>query len=228
MPPVLQSMVSATYVRDIDAAGAFYEVLGFRLLHTGEAATSGWMTLFHGDYLILLATTRPPLEIPRLPLLFYFFYDDLDAALERLEQAGVEVTRLGRAPHALGGEARVADPDGNTILLGQRERAAAQAADTGDEVSRFSLLREAAAVVAAKGGAASTCEVTDADGTSCPQPAEVRLADSAGGAVWACIGHAEEVLVTVPGAFVADEDAEGIGGFLDRRRSPGDEGSGDH
>jgi predicted enzyme related to lactoylglutathione lyase len=222
MPPALQSMVSVAYVRDIDTARSFYEVLGFRQLHTGEAETAAWITLSHGEYLILLATTRPPLEIARLPLLFYLFYDDLNAALQGLESAGIQVTRLGRAPHALGGEARIADPDGNTILLGQRERTAAKPAGTDEEISRFSLLREAAEAVAARGGPSSTCQVTEPEGQPCPRPAEVRLADSAGTTVWTCIGHAEEVLVTVPAAFVAAEDANGIRGFLARRgQAPG-------
>jgi len=222
MPPALQSMVSVAYVRDIDASRSFYELLGFRPRQAGQAEAAAWITLFHSDYLLLLATTRPPLEIPRLPLLFYFFYDDLGAALEQLESAGIEVARLGHAPHALGGEARVADPDGNTILLGQRERTTAESATSDEDISRFSLLREAAAAVASRGGAPSTCQVTEQGGQPCPRPAEVRLADSAGSSVWACMGHAEEILVTVPGAFVADEGSGGIGGFLARRRpAPG-------
>lgn len=215
-------MVSVAYVRDIDTARSFYQVLGFRQRSAGEADTAAWVSLFHGGYMVLLATTRPPLEMPRLPLLFYFYYDDLSAVLQRLESAGIQATRLGHAPHALGGEARIVDPDGNTILLGQRERTAAQPAGADDEVSRFSLLREAAAAVAARGGAPATCQVTDPEGLPCPRPAEVRLADSAGTTVWACIGHADEVLVIVPGAFVADEGSDGISGFLARRgRSAG-------
>jgi hypothetical protein len=58
-------------------------------------------------------------------------------------------------------------------------------------VSRFSLLSEAAAA-----------------------PAEVRLADSSGTVVWACLAHADEVLVTVPGAFVASDEGTGIASFL--------------
>ncbi len=218
MPPVLKSMVSVAYVRDIDTARSFFELLGFRQHSAGEAETSAWVVLSHGQYLILLATAQPAFELPRLPLLFYFFYDDLNAALRRLESAGIEVTRLGHAPHALGGEARIIDPDGNTILLGQRERTAAQPAGGEDQESRFSLLREAATAVAASGGAPSTCQVTDPQGQPCPQAAEVRLADSAGATVWACIGHADEVLLTVTGAFVADEGSDGIHGFLASRR----------
>jgi hypothetical protein len=39
--------------------------------------------------------------------------------------ARVEVAHMGHPlPQALGGEVKVLDPDGNTVLLGQRERSA--------------------------------------------------------------------------------------------------------
>ena len=69
---------------------------------------------------------RPALDIPALPLLFYFFYDDIEAVAGVLEGAGVPVVRTGHPPHALGGEVKVLDPDGNTVLLGQRERPASR------------------------------------------------------------------------------------------------------
>ena len=46
----------------------------------------------------------------------------------------------------------------------------------------------------------------------------MKLADSEGGTVWACLPHAEEILVTVPGAFIASQDGQGIAGFLSHRR----------
>jgi predicted enzyme related to lactoylglutathione lyase len=53
--------------------------------------------------------------------LFYFFVDDLAAAIQSLQDAGAIVTHVGYPPHALGGEAKTVDPDGNTILLGSAE-----------------------------------------------------------------------------------------------------------
>jgi hypothetical protein len=216
--PAVLSMVAVTYVRDIDASRAFYELLGFREQRAGRAETSAWSSLEQGEQLILLTSTRPPLVIPPLPLLFYFFFDDVEGILAILAEAGIDVTRLGQAPHALGGEAKVTDPDGNTVLLGQREPSATRAGGSrGEDVSRFSLLREAAALVAARGTPGQACQVGAADGQPCELTAEVRLADSAGVTVWACLGHAEEVLVTVPGAFVASDDDHGIARFIARR-----------
>jgi catechol 2,3-dioxygenase-like lactoylglutathione lyase family enzyme len=212
MSPGVESMIAVTYVRDIDAGQAFYELLGFRAESARRTESSAWLVLRHGAHTVLLTCTWPPLEMPALPLLFYFFYDDLEPVLAVLEGAGVEVARLGHAPHAAGGEARLADPDGNTILLGQRQ--ASGPAGDGAAVSRFSLLREAAAAVTAGGGPAAACQVGDPGGQPCPAPAEVRLADSSGTAAWACLAHADEVLVTVPGAFVASDEGVGISSFL--------------
>ena len=229
MRPAVQSMVSVTYVRDMDASRSFYELLGFAEQSAGKADQSAWSALHQGDHTVLLASTRPALKVPQLPLLFYFWFDDLEAVLTRLEEAGIDVARLGYAPHALGGEAKVVDPDGNTLLLGQRERDLGQGGedDTAGrsggrpsepaQASRFSFLREAASVVAAAGGAPESCGVGEPGGQPCGAAAEVRLADAAGTTVWACLPHAEEILVMVPGSFVAADADDGIAGFLARR-----------
>ena len=219
MIPAVRSMVSATYVKDIDASRAFYELLGFREQSAGKAATSAWTALHHDGLSVLLASTKPPLDIPQLPLLFYFYYDDLDLVVGALDRADVPVTRTGHPPHALGGEVKVLDPDRNTVLLGQRERSASTAlsADDDDSIIRFSLLREAATVVSARGGTAQACQVTALDNTRCLNPAEVKLADALGDRAWVCLTHADEILVTVPAAFIASHDERGIAAFLAHR-----------
>jgi predicted enzyme related to lactoylglutathione lyase len=218
MPPVVRSIVAVTYVRDIDASRAFYELLGFGEYSSGRAATAAWTVMQQGEVLVLLGSTTPPLEIPRLPLLFYFFYEDVEAVVGGLEAAGVPVTRTGHPPHALGGEVKVLDPDGNTVLLGQRERSASQAPAADDDASvQFSLLQEAAAVVASHGGTSHACQVRGPDGKPCPNKAEVKLADSLGDSAWVCLIHAEDILVTVPTAFIANQTDQGITAFLGRR-----------
>jgi hypothetical protein len=99
------------------------------------------------------------------------------------------------------------------LLSGQLKGDAAEEEDE----SRFSLLREAAAVVAAGGGAPSRCTISEPGGQPCGAAAEVRLADAAGTAAWSCLAHAEEILVMVPGSFVAADADDGIAGFLARR-----------
>ena len=217
MAPQVLSMVAAAYVRDMGASRAFYELLGFGEHSAGKAEMSAWSVMQHGGVSVLLASASPPLGIPPLPLLFYFFYDDLDAVVGVLEGAGVPVTRTGHPPHALGGEVKVLDPDGNTVLLGQRERSASRAPAEDEGLIRFSILREASALVSARGGAPRVCQVTGPDGRRCPDQAEVKLADSLGDSVWACLGHTEQILLTVPAAFIASHDDRGIASFLGRR-----------
>ena len=219
MMPVVRSMFAATYVRDIDAARALYEVLGFHEHSAGRAENSAWAVMQHEELSVLLAYTRPPLDIPQLPLLFYFYYEDLDVVAGRLGAADVKVTRTGHPPHALGGEVKVLDPDGNTVLLGQRERSASQAPTADDDPSqRFSLLKEAASMVSAHGGTSAACQVRIGDDNTCPNPAEVKLADSGGGVAWVCLAHADEILVTVPNAFIASQGEPGIAEFLSSRQ----------
>src|ERR1700745_4098015 len=141
MIPRVRSMIATAYVTDIDASRAFYELLGFREHSSAQAEASAWSVMQHDGVSVLLARAGPGLDIRALPLLFYFFCDDIDAVAGALEGAGVPVVRTGHPPHALGGEVKVLDPDGNTVLLGQQERPAA-AAPAGEEgLIRFSRLR---------------------------------------------------------------------------------------
>jgi catechol 2,3-dioxygenase-like lactoylglutathione lyase family enzyme len=217
MMPGLQSMVAVTYVRDIATSRSFYELLGFREESTGTGPASGWADLHHNGHSVLLASTQPPLDIPPLPLLFYFFVDDVDALVGAIRAAGTPADHVGYPPHALGGEVKLVDPDGNTVLLGQAERLASQPPPTGEPDSpHFSLLKEAADLVRAGGASTPGCQVGSFHGVPCENSAEVKLADSAGATVWACLRHADEILVTVPAAFIASQD-DGIAGFLSRR-----------
>jgi catechol 2,3-dioxygenase-like lactoylglutathione lyase family enzyme len=217
MTPGLQSMVAVTYVRDIETSRAFYGLLGFHEEQSGAGPASGWLVLEQNGHSVLLASSQPPLDIPPLPLLFYFFVDDLDALVSEIRAAGAQADHLGCPPHARGGEVKLLDPDGNTVLLGQAERLATQAPPREEPGSaHFSLLKEAADLVRAGGASTPGCQVGSFHGDRCEASAEVKLADSAGNTVWACLRHADEILVTVPAAFIASQD-EGIAGFLSRR-----------
>ena len=68
--------------------------------------------------------------------------------------------------------------------------------------------------MSARGGAPQSCQVTAKAGGCCPNQAEVKLADSLGDSAWFCLPHAEEILVTVPAAFIASHDDRGIAAYL--------------
>jgi hypothetical protein len=213
------SFVATTWVRDLDVSRTFYAALGFTEQSSGTNPTSAWSSLRQGDHLILLATSRPPLDVPRFPLLFYFWVDDLDCAARALATVGHPVKHVGYPPHALGGEARTTDPDGNTVLIGQAIHAGGAAAVPKDDPAlRFSLLREAAALAAHREGAQMTCQLPESDGRLCDRPAEVKLADSWGETAWACLPHAEAALISAPAAFIASQDEQGLASLRRTRR----------
>jgi predicted enzyme related to lactoylglutathione lyase len=215
------SFVATSYVRDLERSQAFYAALGFDEQSAGSNALSAWSSLRHEQHSILLVTSRPPLDVPRLPLLFYFYVEDLSQATKSLEATGSQVDHAGYPPHALGGEAKTLDPDGNTVLLGQAVRSAAQPVIPEQETrAHFSLLREAAALARNRADREATCQVPNAGNVPCPRPAEVKVADTWGDTAWACIAHAEEVLINTSNAFIANEDEQGLGAFLTGRRRP--------
>jgi hypothetical protein len=213
------SMVSATYVRDLDRSRVFYEALGFVEQSAGRNDLSAWSSLHHDRHSVLLVTSTPAPDIPALPLLFYFYVDDLSAAIRSLRDANAVVTPVGQPPHAPGGEARTTDPDGNTVLLGQRDRSPTQPEEAPDQdaAERFSLLQEAAELARQRTDRDATCQVGRPAAQPCTAPAEVKLADSWGHTAWACLPHADEVLINVRGAFIAREDDQGLASFLTNR-----------
>ena len=216
--PKVISVVAATYVRDLDGSRTFYAALGFTEGSSGSNDLSAWSSLHHEGHSILLVTSAPAVDIPPLPLLFYFFVDDLTAAIRSLQDAGSTVTHVGHPPHAPGGEAKTLDPDGNTILLGQATRLTTEPAPQTEPAQRFSLLKEAAALARHRVEANLNCQVGNAGGGPCVRPAQVKLADSWGNTAWACLPHAEEVLVNARGTFIASQDDQGLETFLAGRR----------
>ena len=217
MTPGLKSMVAVTYVRDIDTSRAFYGLLGFHEEQSGAGPASGWLVLQQNGHSVLLASSRPPLDIPPLPLLFYFFVDDLDALVTEIRAAGAQADHLGYPPHAARrrGQAARPGPQHGPARPGRAAGipgAAARGAGLG-------------ALLAAERGRRprpgrrrehARLPGRQLQGAPCDVSAEVKLADTAGNTVWACLRHADEILVTVPAAFIASQD-EGIAGFLSHR-----------
>ncbi|MFE9689287.1 VOC family protein [Micromonospora sp. NPDC005806] len=216
----VQAQVPVLYVADADLARPFYECFGYLEMRSGGDGDSRWSYLRCGELTLLLAEVKPRLVTVALPLLVYLYVGDLTATMERLTAAGHTVERVGYPEHAPGGECRTTDPDGNVVVFGQRRAAPEQSRgpESGKE-ARFSLIREAAAAVSRRGVAPARCQIGGPHGESCPEPAEVKLADPWGDTVWGCLAHAEETLLNVRGAFLATEDGLGLGAFL-RGRQP--------
>jgi hypothetical protein len=231
MPSQVRSVVPVVYVADQARSRAFYRLLGFAVTATGSDAGWQWTLLQSGELSVMLATGTDDVQPDSGPAVIYVVLAALDPVITALTAAGHPVDHLGYRDHAPGGEARATDPDGHGIMLGQPTGmapaegtpgpGAAPAAGDGQPTdTRGGMLRAAADAVARRGGSVRRCEVGLPGGTPCPADAEVKLADSWGDTAWACIRHADEVLVNARGAFIANEDAQGLGQFLRVRRLP--------
>jgi hypothetical protein len=214
----VETAVPVLYVRNIASARDFYGLFGYAETQTGGEGDASWSHLKSGQHTVLLACVQPPLITTELPLLIYLYVTDLDGVRKQLDAAGHAYQLTGYPDHAPGGELRTQDPDGNVVLVGQRTAVAADArtAPSGPE-ARFSLIKQAAEAISRRGGAPATCQVPAADGSPCTSPAEIKLADTWGATVWACLPHADEALINAPGAFIASEDAQGLGPWLSHR-----------
>jgi GAF domain-containing protein len=62
----------------------------------------------------------------------------------------------------------------------------------------------------------ATCELGGA-GSPCPEPAELKIADSWGDAAWGCPDHVEQAIINVRSVFVASEELGGLAAHVARR-----------
>ncbi|GAA1298975.1 GAF domain-containing protein [Saccharothrix xinjiangensis] len=113
----------------------------------------------------------------------------------RAEAARAELVKAMRAEQELRAEAE------------QRAAAAAELADR----------MRAASVAQAAVPHPRQCGLGGADG--CTEPAELKVADAWGDAAWGCHSHAEEALLNVRSAFIANEELGGLTAYLNRRPS---------
>lgn len=209
-------VVPVVYVTDVARSERFYGLLGFGALLSGTDETWQWSVLQAGERSLLLASNGTSPGPDPGPAVLYINVSDLESVSRALTGAGTVVEPLGFPDHAPGGEARVADPDGHGILLGQPTGIPREAA--GDAQNRLGTLQAAAEAVQRRGGAEQLCQVGGGSGESCDRVAKVKLADSWGDTVWSCIEHADEVLINAPGTFLATEDSQGLGQYLRLRR----------
>ncbi len=209
------------YVRDVESSEAFYALFGYARQQSGDA-DARWSYLQCGSHTLLLACVQPPPIDVELPLLIYLYVTDLTRVREQLDHADHPYELIGYPDHAPGGELRTQDPDGNVILMGQRTSITPHTDAPAGTEARRSMIRQAAEAVGRRGGSPAACQIGTPGGDACAEPAEVKLADSWGVTVWACLTHADEALINAPGAFIATEDAQGLQPWLSRRgRSAG-------
>ena len=216
MTPAAPGMVVAIRVRDLTVSRRFYQALGF-LDESGDLASGTACAALRHRECGLLLTESVPIPRGQRPLLLGLLVDDVDAIVGALRDGGFDVSSSAN-PRAPWVRASVPDPEGNTVLIGQAVQRATYPDTSADgAMTGRSLFAETAAWLAAE-KLTSNCQVRDVDLRPCTQSAAVKLADSAGESVWACLDHADEILVTVRGAFIASHADPGVLSFLARRR----------
>src|SRR5215469_2400207 len=214
MTPAAPGMVVAIRVRDLTVSRRFYQALGF-LDESGDLASGTACAALRHRECGLLLTESGPIPRGQRPLLLGLLVDDVEAIVGALRDGGFKVSSSAN-PLAPWVRASVPDPEGNTVLIGQAVQHAAYTSADGAVTGR-SLFAETAALLTAE-TLTSNCQVRDVDLRPCTQSAAVKLADSAGESVWACLDHADEILLTVRGAFIASHADPGVLSSLARRR----------
>jgi catechol 2,3-dioxygenase-like lactoylglutathione lyase family enzyme len=114
--------VPFVHVADVDRSVAFYELLGFELLH--EFAPDGrrvWAFLERGDARLMVAEADAPVDPAAQAVLFYLYTRDVDGLRAHLVSSGVAagpVTSGGPGPDR---QMRVDDPDGYCLMVAEIE-----------------------------------------------------------------------------------------------------------
>jgi predicted enzyme related to lactoylglutathione lyase len=118
----VSDLVPFAHVTDVNRSVAFYERLGFEMLH--EARADGrriWAFLERGDARLMVAEADGAFDPEAQGIIFYLYTRDLDALRARLVDDGVdagEITTGGPGPDR---QLEVTDPDGYVLMLAEIE-----------------------------------------------------------------------------------------------------------
>ena len=120
MKTVPKNLVPLAYVADVRRSIAFYESLGFETGNTHADEGSGevvWAALERGDAALMLGKAGDPVLPEQQAVLFYLYFDDIEATHAELAAKGVAVGAMAHPFYCPKGEFRVTDPDGYFLML---------------------------------------------------------------------------------------------------------------
>jgi catechol 2,3-dioxygenase-like lactoylglutathione lyase family enzyme len=121
-PDEVSDLVPFAHVADVDRSVAFYERLGFEMLHEfvpGDRRV--WAFLERGDARLMVAEADEAVDPAAQAVLFYLYTRDLDTLRDRLVAAALtpgEITTGGPGPDR---QMRVEDPDGYCLMVAEIE-----------------------------------------------------------------------------------------------------------
>jgi catechol 2,3-dioxygenase-like lactoylglutathione lyase family enzyme len=123
-PDEVSDLVPFAHVADVDRSVAFYERLGFEMVHDFVPEDRRvWAFLERGDARLMVTEADAPVDPAAQAVLFYLYTRDLDTLRERLVAGGVaagEITTGGPGPDR---QMRVEDPDGYCLMVAEIESA---------------------------------------------------------------------------------------------------------
>lgn len=117
-PPT--NIVAMAHVKDVPRSIAFYQELGFVVTgsHTPESfAHPVWAHLNSGNANLMLALASEPVDPDQQAVLFYLYFDDIEATHAALREKGFAVGELSYPFYCPKGEFRLTDPDGYCLML---------------------------------------------------------------------------------------------------------------
>ncbi len=158
----------------------------------------------------LLGTFAMYHRTPRVP-------QDADAALARVfagtAALAIERHRSELARQAAEARAQAAhDALARTVHAEQQLRAEAE--QRAGAAAELNARMRAAAATQAVTPHPERCQLGGTAG--CPEPAELKIADSWGDSAWGCSTHVEEVILNVRSVFIASEELGGLTAYLNR------------
>ncbi|MEV4515744.1 GAF domain-containing protein [Dactylosporangium sp. NPDC049525] len=158
----------------------------------------------------LLGTFAMYHRTPRVP-------QDIDLALTRVftrtAALAIERHHIEQAQHAAEARAKAALAElAKAVRVEQELRAEAEERATA--AADLAVRMRAAAAAQAARPHPEGCQLGGAPG--CPEPAEIKIADSWGDSAWGCAAHVEEVILNVRSVFIASEELGGLAAFLNR------------
>mgnify|MGYP000844960150 FL=1 len=112
-------ITAMAHVRDVAASAAWYEKLGFAMEHQyapeGEPCWA-WLSAGPGGAQLMLTKANPPVDPHSQGVLFYLYYDDVQAAHAQAGAAGFRPGELSYPFYCPKGEFRLTDPDGYCLV----------------------------------------------------------------------------------------------------------------
>lgn len=120
MKGIIQGLVPMAHVADVQRSVDFYQLLGFEkvsdFVHSGIMR---WAHLQSGKADLFVALASDPVSAGLQGVLFYLYSPDLVGLSDHLLGNGVQVSAISYPFYMEKGEARVDDPDGYCLLIGQ-------------------------------------------------------------------------------------------------------------